>query len=371
VATHPATLNSKLTDDEKNKLDLNLQISEFDVAVKQIKTNSSPGLDGISNKFIKKFWPYFREPLFNYANFCLERGELTESFRTAKIKLIPKKGNLKKIGNWRPISLLNCFYKVISRVITNRIRTVFDKITHIGQKGYSKSKCCQEVIFPLIEGITGSHVRKKKGCIVSVDIKKAFDSLSHDFMVHALKFFNFGDKIIHWIKTICTGRKACIILGPAKFGTNFNLERGNAQGDVISPFIFNICYQILLLKVELNLQIKSLDIPTPVPVLTDEGYTGVRISQEHRTKKVFVFADDCNILTSLDEENLSLIKGILDEFGAISGLTCNLQKSNVLPIGDGPLLTAEIINTGFNFVDKITVLGFDLTNGGDVITTNT
>jgi hypothetical protein len=45
----------------------------------------------------------------------------------------------------------------------------------------------------------------------------------------------------------------------------------------------------------LNLQIKSLDIPTPVPVLTDEGYTGVRISQEHRTKKVFVFADDCNI----------------------------------------------------------------------------
>jgi phage tail protein X len=152
------------------------------LAVKQIKLNSSPGIDGISNKFIKKFWHLFRSPLFNYTNYCLDRGQLTENFRVAKIKLIPKKGGLKKIGNWHPISLLNCFYKIISRVLTNRIRKVYDKITHIGQKGYSKTKCCQEAVFSLIEGIAGTNHFKKKGCIVSIDIKKAFDSLSHDFI---------------------------------------------------------------------------------------------------------------------------------------------------------------------------------------------
>jgi hypothetical protein len=78
-------------------------------------------------------------------------------------------------------------------------------------------------------------------------------------MKKALQFFNFGDKIISWIETICTGRKACIILEPGKFSRNFNLERGNAQGDVISPFIFNICYQILILKMETDLQIKKVE----------------------------------------------------------------------------------------------------------------
>jgi hypothetical protein len=82
--------------------------------------------------------------------------------------------------------------------------------------------------------------------------KKAFDSLSHDFMEKSLRFFNFGENMIKWINTICTGRKATIIFGPGRLGPVFNLERGNAQGDVISPFIFNICYQILILKLELD-----------------------------------------------------------------------------------------------------------------------
>jgi hypothetical protein len=370
VSEHPSVINSKLTNEEKNNLDRELTINEFDMAVKDIKTKSSPGLDGVSNKFIKKFWYYFRAPLFDYTKFCLERGELTESFKTAKIKLIPKKGNLKKIGNWRPISLLNCFYKLISKVITNRIRTVFDKITHVGQKGYSKKKLCQEAIFPLIDSILGSKKLKKKGCIVSVDIKKAFDSLSHDFMVHTLQFFNFGENIVNWIKTICTGRKACIILNPGKLGPNFDLERGNAQGDVISPFIFNICYQILIFKIEFHLQIEKINLPVP-PILNGP-YTGTRVGQDHRTEKVFVFADDCNILTTLDPQNLEIIKQILDNFGAISGLTCNLQKSNILPIGPVQNITPELQNTGFNFVTQITVLGFELTNDDvSLITLNT
>jgi hypothetical protein len=122
-------------------------------------------------------------------------------------------------------------------------------------------------------------------------------------MRKSLEFFNFGENIIKWINTICTGRKATIIFGPGRLGPIFNLERGNAQGDVISPFIFNICYQILILK--LDLQITKLDIPDPEP--REEEYVGVTLPEGHRTKKVFVFADDCNILTSLDSHNLERI----------------------------------------------------------------
>jgi hypothetical protein len=68
------------------------------------------------------------------------------SFRSEKIRLIPKKGDLTVLKNWRPISLLNCFYKIISRVIALRLKRVMDKITAVAQKGFSSTKYCQEVL---------------------------------------------------------------------------------------------------------------------------------------------------------------------------------------------------------------------------------
>jgi hypothetical protein len=150
-SNHPAILGSKLTENEKNALEVDITIQEFDLAVNQIKPGSSPGIDGISNKFIKKYWRLFRSPLYNYAVYCLNRGTLTQSFRSAKVRLIPKKGDPKKINNRRPISLLNCFYKIVSRVLTNWIRTVYDKGTSVGQKGYSTVKNGQEVLISLLD----------------------------------------------------------------------------------------------------------------------------------------------------------------------------------------------------------------------------
>jgi hypothetical protein len=111
AAAHPAVASSKLSEQEWERLDQDLKIEELDQAIKQTKKNSSPRIYGISNKFIKKFWPYFRVPLFRYAKHCHDTGRLTDSFCTAKIRLIPKKGNLNNIANRGPISLLNCFIK--------------------------------------------------------------------------------------------------------------------------------------------------------------------------------------------------------------------------------------------------------------------
>jgi hypothetical protein len=238
VINHRVVEESKISQADRDRLDGDLSIDEFDAALKELKLSSSPGLDGISNRFIKKFWQLFRKPLYNYASFCLDRGDLTESFRSAKVRLIPKKGDPKKIANWRPISLLNCFYKLISKVLTIRLRSVIDQITCIGQKGYSTKKFSQEVLITILDKIFNAKKLNRTGCILSLDIKKAFDSLSHNFMGHALKFFNIGDRFIGWIKTICTNWKSCIILTANATSRSFSLDRGNAQGDVISPYIF-------------------------------------------------------------------------------------------------------------------------------------
>jgi hypothetical protein len=212
-------------------------------------------MDSISNRFIKHFWQFFRVPLFRYSLECYRVGRLTDSFRTAKIRLIPKKGNLAILKNWRPISLLNCFYKIVSRVIANRLKKVMDKITCVAQKGFSSTKYCQEVLISLIDSIGKINHSRKSAALLSLDIKKAFDSTSHRYLQNAFTFFNFGPNFIRWLNLIGTNRRACIILNNDVYSEIFDLERGNAQGDTASPYIFNIGFQILLFKLTLSLQI--------------------------------------------------------------------------------------------------------------------
>jgi hypothetical protein len=115
ICRHPLVLNSKLSEDEINFLDRPLCLNELDESVNNINLKSAPGSDGVSNRFIFKFWALFREPLHRYAKTCIKKGVLTDTFHTAIIQLIPKKGDTSLLKNWRPISLLSCYYKIYPR----------------------------------------------------------------------------------------------------------------------------------------------------------------------------------------------------------------------------------------------------------------
>jgi hypothetical protein len=300
---HTVVVASKLNDEERDELDKDLTIVEFDKAIERAKLNTAPGIDGISNRFIKKIWYIFRKPLFDYANCCFEKGVLTDSFRVAKIRLIPKKGDATLLKNWRPISLPNCFYKLISCVIAMRLGKVIDQVTQVGQKGFSSTKYCQEVLIGIIDSINHLKFRRKQGAILSLDIKKAFDSTSHSYLQEAYKFFNFGPKFIRWLNLVGTNRKACLILGNGTYSDFFDLERGNAQGDTTSPYIFNIGFQILLIKLTFDLQIEGLiefpELPENTPPLPDTVST--------YTRKFNAYADDANLIVKLTYENLRRI----------------------------------------------------------------
>jgi hypothetical protein len=97
ILSHPIVNNSKLTLQEKTDLDSPLTIGELDESLNNCNLKSAPGADGFSNKLIKHCWKFLRIPLFNYANFCFSKGILTPNFRSASIKLIPKKGDITQI----------------------------------------------------------------------------------------------------------------------------------------------------------------------------------------------------------------------------------------------------------------------------------
>jgi hypothetical protein len=122
-------LNSRLVQDSKIPVDISdnfenpLTIEELDKSAEQ-GNHSASGRDGLSNCFIKKYWEYLRVPLHRYTTCCQAKGKLTQNFSSATIKLIPKKGDTTQLKNWRPISLLSCLYKVISRALNNRLKQV-------------------------------------------------------------------------------------------------------------------------------------------------------------------------------------------------------------------------------------------------------
>ena len=137
---HPLVRGSILTQQEREALDKDLSPLELNKALDQANLKSAPGVDGFSYGFIKNFWNIYRTPLYKCAKTALDNQTLPASFLTTQIKLIPKKGDHKKIGNWRPISLLSNFYKNISRAINNRLKLVSNRILSRAQKGFNPNK---------------------------------------------------------------------------------------------------------------------------------------------------------------------------------------------------------------------------------------
>jgi hypothetical protein len=159
----------------------------------------------------------------------------------------------------------------------------------------------------------------------------------------------------------------------------FNLLRGTAQGDCPSPIIYNICAQILILKIELTETIRRIDCPAPVqlPVLIDgfNNHPGRAALPNNdfdsesffQTGKNESFADDSTTCTRLEYEDLSNLKHILNDFALLSGLKCNFEKTSLMRIGDlsGPI-DQRILDLGFDIVDSCNLLGFTFSHNFDL-----
>ncbi len=133
ILNHPIVTNLKLSENERLRLDSPITELELEAALEGANSKSAAGIDGINTAFIKRYWHIFKTPLTRYASKAFEKGTLTHSFKTAIIKLISKKGDGRSIKKWCPISLLSCMYKIISRVVNNRLKSVVNRFTSRAQ----------------------------------------------------------------------------------------------------------------------------------------------------------------------------------------------------------------------------------------------
>ncbi|XDV54613.1 hypothetical protein PO909_022862 [Leuciscus waleckii] len=123
----------KVDEESNNELQQTLSVQELYAAMMSMENGKSPGIDGLPVEFYKALWPVIGEDLLTVLNDSLERGLLPLSCRRAVITLLPKKGDLQCIGNWRPVSLLCSEYKILSKSLATRLSKVLSKLIHSDQ----------------------------------------------------------------------------------------------------------------------------------------------------------------------------------------------------------------------------------------------
>ena len=281
---------------------------------------------------------------FNFVFF--NKGDFPPEFKTSYIRLIPKSNNnLSSIKSWRPISIGSSVYKLYSKVLSNRIKKILPKILNKSQKAYLPDRNISELILNIQETISSSIRTNTPMYMVSVDIARAFDSVSHTFILDTLKYFNFPISFINVVKTWLSHRKSCISL-PHGLSEFFLIANGVPQGDSLSGYIFILCLEIL------NLKFRNSNIPQP----------NVKLPLNTPSLPAEFFADDSNFFVEFDPRHLRSLKRILNEFYLCSGLSLNVKKTKVMIIGSPytQFDINEIEQIGFTHTTSTTILGFHI-----------
>jgi hypothetical protein len=262
------------------------------------------------------------------------------------IKIIPKKGNAHKIGDWRPITLLCCGYKIISGVVAKRLEKYLMKIIGRAQKGFLKEKNINTCTLNIMNCITQSWKNFEPMGVLCVDFSKAFDSVEHAAVSKIMEFFNFGPVMTGMVMTLLNGRKARVIM-EGGYSEDIFIERGTPQGDRASPYIFIIVIEILLIKIR-SMEGKGIDECEFISRAVG------RIDIEKLTAEAY--ADDLTLIFQMSERAIEIILGVLEEFKHVSGLSVNTNKTQLMICGIDAWEIGEKIH-GIEVVDSIRVLG--------------
>merc|ERR1712101_84906 len=195
--------------EENNEITAKITEDEVLDFIKTLNPNKAPGISGLRSGHFLEIWPYAGSLITRSINDCLESGTLPSKQREGVIVLIPKQDKDQRIiGNLRPITLLNCYYKIISGVLTNRMKPVLQKLIGNHQKAYLPGRYigeCTRTVYDIMNYAINNEI---PSMAMLVDFKKAFDSVSHAFIKNALRKFNFDEKFVNWINTLLTGFKS-------------------------------------------------------------------------------------------------------------------------------------------------------------------
>ena len=277
--------------------------------------DSAPGPDGIPYSYIGALWSTMGPLICEAWNHSLTTGKLCPSHQTSHLRLIPKAGkDPRKLTNWRPITLSNCDHKIVTKTYASRMCEKVSKVIRARQTAYLKGRLINDNIRAILNSVHLANLDDEMidGLLVSLDAKKAFDSVEHSFIESCLAKFGLTN-FIPIFKTLYKDLRSNILIN-GKVVDGYMIKRGVKQGDALSCIIFIMCMEPLIANIEANQaieQIHSINLDAELP-------------------KAYTYADDLNCVIKKTRRGLQAIFDEYSRLTKLAGLELNADKTKII-----------------------------------------
>jgi hypothetical protein len=157
------------------------------------------------------------------------------------LTLIPKVVDASEMKSFRPISLLNCSFKIFSKILTLRLERVSQRLVAKEQSAFIRGRYILESVVIAHEIVHSNHKTKPPRMVIKLDYEKAYDRVNLDFLMEILRSRGFGDKWIEWIKKVVIGGGLVRVMANGEECYTFKIRKGLRQGGgALSPLLFNL-----------------------------------------------------------------------------------------------------------------------------------
>ena len=241
------------------------QADEVLLALKQMAPLTALGLDGMSPIFYKTYWHIIGDDVISIVLNALNLGKVHESLNATFIALIPKVKNPKRIAEFRPISLCNVVYKLIAKVVVNRLKKILSHVIDDSQSAFLSGRLITDNVLVAFETLHYLKIKTqgKLGFMaLNLDMSKAYDRVEWVFLVKVMEHLGFPNQLVSLISSCMSTISYSILLNGQPMG-NIKPTRGLRQGDPLSPYLFLLCamgLQGLIKKAETNDDIRGVSI---------------------------------------------------------------------------------------------------------------
>jgi len=286
-------------------------------AVWQCGRSKSLGPYGFNFNFIKQCWDVIKTDIMEVVRFFHTTWSFPKGCNASFIALVPKVRDPSSLEHFRPISLVGVVYKIITKVLSLRMKEVMSAVIDGCQSAFLSNKGLLDSVIMANEVLEECRRNQRSGVCFKVDFEKAYDSVRLSFLFDMLRRLDFHEKWIMWVKG-CLASSSVSVLVNGSPTEEFKPSRGLRQGDPLAPFLFLVVAEGLagLVRQALNMEVLR----------------GVKVGKNGIECCLLQFADDTLFLCEDSFNNIFAIKAILRCYEIVSGLKVNFHKSKLVGI---------------------------------------
>ena len=290
-----------------------ITLEEVFIALQSMESGRAPGIDGLPVAFYKVFWPEIGADLLEVLGDSLTNGCLPQSCRRAVVTLLPKKGDLNDIKSWRPVSVLCVEYKILSKVLANRLSKVVGEVIHPDQSYCVPGRLIYDNICFIRDIVdVGRRLNLDFG-LVSIDNQKAFDRIEHNYLWNVLAAFGLKSDFINYVKVLYRDIESILKVN-GDLCAPFKVFRGIRQGCPLSGMLYSLAIEPLLIKLRNEVE-------------------GVMLPNCTFKFQLSAYADDVAILVK-SQRDVDVMLQLFNDFKKLSSNNVNWGKSVALLMGE-------------------------------------